>query len=374
MYTIHNNELINQKINCDIDVINETILSLIGSVDAIFLTGGFGRGEGSVLFDNFQCQPINDYDLVVVTDESVIEREIVKARIDLAEKCGIRQVDIAVKQRKDLSSLKFTMANFDLVNASIMIYGTLNLKREMPNWLARDLPKEEGIIPLFLFLSAIVQSYPSSKIMSRDEIFWGYQQLTKSILGWSTAMLIFESLYHTSYASRNEIFQKHFSEFPELCSLAQQATDFKLHPTLVPCKASDYHEFWNKAREAHLDVMKSLLVKYYRVNFYSWSSLINRHRLSPKNIVKSLLSLVFRKHHYFDCLNIDLAKLYFCLSIKDENFLKKSKHYFKKVKWNKKEQTLYNTKEEYLKQLIMGDINARIFSERGSRIFYKKMH
>jgi len=370
MYTVHENELINQKIAGDMDEITETILSLVGDVDAIYLTGGFGRGEGSVLFDEFKCQPLNDYDLVIITDKLVTEGELVKVRVDLAEKCGIRQVDIGIKRRKDLSSLKFTMANFDLANASEMIYGSLDLKGEMPNWLARDLPKGEGIFPLFLFLSAIILSYPSSKSMSRDEIFWAYQQITKSILGWSTAMLVFEGLYNTSYTSRNEIFQKHFSEFPELCSLVKQATNFKLRPTLSPCAASDYLELWNKARDAHLDVMKSLLVEYYRVDFVSWSSLINRHRVSSKNIVKTLLSLVFRKHHYYDCLNIDVAKLYFCLSIQDETFLNQSKRYFKKVTWNKPEQNLSINREKYRQQLIMGDINARIFSERGTRIFY----
>lgn len=371
MFTVYKNELINQKIKGDMDQVTKTILSLVTNVDAIILVGGFGRGEGSVLLDGKKCQPLNDYDLVVITDEMVSEDELVEARLDLAEKCGIRQVDLSIKRRKDLASLKFTMANYDLINASFIIYGSLNLKRESPSWQASSLPKVEGVFPLFLFLSSIVLSYPKSNSMTSQEIFWAYQQTTKSILGWSTAMLVFEGLYDSSYVSRNKTFQEHFSEFPELCILVEQATNFKLRPTLDPCTYSDYLEVWNKAKETHLDVMKLLLSRYYSVEYDSWNALINRHRVSPKNIAKALLSLILRKHHYYDCLNIDIAKLYFCLSIENESLLSYSKHYLKKVKLSKTEQEFSIDREEYRQQLIMGDINARIFNERGSEIFYE---
>ena len=41
----------------------------IKGIRSIYLCGGFGRGEGSVLKKDHHIQPINDYDLVVFNDK-----------------------------------------------------------------------------------------------------------------------------------------------------------------------------------------------------------------------------------------------------------------------------------------------------------------
>ena len=58
------------------------------------------------------------------------------------------------------------------------------------------------------------------------------------------------------------------------------------------------------------------------------------YRYSPKNIAKAILSVLFRKHHYYDCHNTDMAKLYYCLSLdsKDDYWITKSKQHYKRIK------------------------------------------
>ena len=373
MYTINNIKLSNQKINCDMEIIKKVIISEIKNVKAIILTGGFGRGEGSVIFKDNICQPLNDYDLVVVTNHSAPPIKLEAIRVDLAKLCGIRQVDISLVKYKNFSNMSFTMANYDLLNASKLIYGSLDGISNKPVWNPKKLPLKEGVMPLFLFLSSLIQSYPKHKELNQNEIFWSYQQITKSILGWSAAMLIFKGLYDSSYNQRNQLFQKEFTENKSLCRLVELATEFKLNPILNPCTLSELSKLWNEARLSHMESLKLLLPSFYSINFSSWDNLVIKHKNSFTNIIKMMLSRIFRRHHYYDCLNIDLAKLYLCLAIEDDTneYLLKSHFYLKKISSVNKNKIYSSDINEYIDQLICLDKNAYLFFERGSDIFYE---
>jgi hypothetical protein len=209
--------------------------------------------------------------------------------------------------------------------------------------------------------------------MSKEDLFWSYQQLTKTILGWSTAMLVFDGLYDPSYHKRNLIFQNEYSENKALCDLVQKATEFKLQPNINPCHQDELKIFWRSAKDAHLNVMKDLLSKFYNTEFSNWENLLWRLKMSPANIAKKLLSNLLARHHYQNCLNTDLAKLYMCLSLDSDDtvFLNKSRGYYKKLKLKEKLEAPSKDYQKFLRQLIMADINARIFFEQGSTIFYE---
>ena len=115
-----------------------------------------------------------------------------------------------------------------------------------------------------MFPSALLLAYPRNEESSDLDIFWSYQQISKSILGWSTAMLIFYGLYEPSYAKRLEIFTKEFKEHEDLCDLVSLATKFKLNPSLKPIKSSDLKNFWKIATRSHLHVCESYISKFYR--------------------------------------------------------------------------------------------------------------
>lgn len=373
MYAIYSNNIIDRKINVDMDIIVENILQSAEHVSAIVLTGGFGRDEGSVLLDGEKCQPLNDYDVTVIAETWHEGLDLDAKRVELASLCGIRQVDLALISQKSLPKLKLSMLNYDLVNASKVIYGDHDWAKKAPKWNACDLPYKEGVKPLFLFLSSILQAYPQSNEMSHEELFWSYQQSTKAVLGWSTAMLVFDGLYDPSYQNRNLLFQNKYSEKKELCELVSKATAFKLKPNASPCNQDGLNEFWSLTKEAHLDVMKDLIPKFYNTKFTNWERLVLRHKLSFSSIAKKALSVLFSRHHYENCLNIDIAKLFMCLSLDSDNeyFFNKSRAHYKKLMLTEKLNTPSKDREQYLRQLITTDINARIFFEQGNAIYYE---
>ena len=373
MYTVNSNSLVKNHINSHMEIMVKHILESADDVSSIVLTGGFGRGEGSVLHDDLKCQPLNDYDLTVIAKRWKTGLDINLLRVKLAGLCGIRQVDLSLKTKKDISNIQFTMANYDLIYASRVIYGNHDWAKKLAKWNPSNMPTKEGIYPLFLFLSSIIQAFPRNTHMNQEDLFWSYQQLTKSILGWSTAMLVFDGLYDPSYHKRNLIFQEKYSHKKDLCDLVERATAFKLKPIINPCKHSEINKIWGSASEAHIEVMKDLVPKFYNIKFTNWNSLVRRHRYSRNNILKKILSIFFRRHHYQNCLNTDFAKLYMCLSINinSDDFFKKSQQYYKKIKLKEKLYNPSNDENEYICQLIMADINARIFFEQGNTIYYE---
>ena len=112
---------------------------------------------------------------------------------------------------------------------------------------------------------------------------------------------------------------------------------------------------------------------FYKFKFSTWDYVVLRHKLSFVNLAKMLLSKVFRRHHYYDCLNTDLAKLYLCLAIgnPDDGSLAKSKRYFSMITSVKSSQLPSPNLRQYIEQLILSDKNAQMFFERGSDIFYE---
>ena len=357
------------KLNRDMGLVVEEIHKRFDSLEAILLAGSFGRDEGSALYSGDKCQPLNDYDVVVISDAQITNHELNEMRLYLANACGIRQIDIEVKKLKEIPKLKPTMANYDLINASKLIYGSQEIFRSAPKWSSDDLPRWEGIIPLFLFLSSLVQSYPDNHEYSDEQLFWSYQQITKSILFWSTAMLIFENKYDPSYATRCKLFKKLFSAHPELCLLVEEATRFKLQPTLMPCTAFELLNLWHRACNAHLSVLRNLTSKYYKREFDSWEELVTCHVTSPKALVKMLLSKCFKRTHFYDCLNVDIAKLYFCLSVNDKSKQNFCQKYLNKVSTYSSNKD--NTNLACLKKEILSvDKNSTLFIQRGPNIFY----
>ncbi|SVB90683.1 uncharacterized protein METZ01_LOCUS243537, partial [marine metagenome] len=66
-FTIHDNQDIYHRISSDLDLITQIILNEFTNIESIVLAGGFGRGEGSVLIVDNDIQPINDYDIYIIT-------------------------------------------------------------------------------------------------------------------------------------------------------------------------------------------------------------------------------------------------------------------------------------------------------------------
>jgi len=373
MYVVNSSKLLREKINKDMLLLVSKILSQFESVKSIFLVGGFGRDEGSVLNYEDKFQPINDYDLVVIGNRWIKGSNKDFFRKELAELCKIRQIDIVLIHPNKLSSLRYTMFNYDLKYASKLIYGSNNFLHKIPSWNVKNMPLKEAIAPLFLFLSSILQAYPASNNLNDEGIFWSFQQLTKSILGWSSAMLIFEGLYHPSYVHRKKIFHEKFSHENDLCRLVEIATNFKINPQINICNQKELSDFWLEASSTHLKVLKILLTRYYKINNFTWDKIALSHRLSYINMAKTIYSILFNNPHYRNCLNTDIAKLYLCIGLNERksSYINKSKNYYQKLIIKNISPSSFMSDEQYLDSLMKADINAQIFYANDNKVFYE---
>ena len=195
-----------EKLKSDITDIVGFLISKIHSIDGIFLVGGFGRDEGSIMMHEGKVHVINDYDLVIITSKSYKKDEIDYFRNELEAMLSIRQVDITTYNKWQLRTMAFSMYSYDLKYASKCIYGDKEVLELIPKMNKAEMPVLEAVRPLLLFPVSLLQARPKSENLSDIDLFWSYQQITKSILGWSTAMLIDKGLYDPLYSKRSELF------------------------------------------------------------------------------------------------------------------------------------------------------------------------
>ncbi|MDC3077478.1 hypothetical protein OA327_02080, partial [Flavobacteriales bacterium] len=240
-YSTIKDQRINDYIDDDLEVIKNEILKKIDGIECIILGGGFGRGEGSVIINKSKIQPINDYDIYVITNYKVDAVKINLIRRKLISLIKIRQIDIEFKTKNDLRFSKRSVANYDLKYASKLIYGNPETLNIIPDFKSSKIPLSESLIPLNLYNISIIQSYPHK--YSDENDFWGKQQISKSILGWSMAILISEGKYDPSYIKRQEIFNE-VNKNKEMLDLVNFATDFKIKPVLN--SKIDWNELWFK--------------------------------------------------------------------------------------------------------------------------------
>ena len=383
-FVVNQDEKVAKRINDDLYIIQQIILENFNDVESIILAGGFGRGEGSVLIHEEEIQPINDYDLYVITKFDNQKNIIKKVRKLISSIIKIRQVDLEVIPVKKLKSLKPTMANYDLKYASYVFYGNNQILNSIPTIDSKKLSLKEGRTPLLLYLISIIQAYPhkQEKDLSINEKFWMYQQICKSILGWSTALLILEGKYHSSYIEREKIFKSLFKD-KEWCQLVENATKFKISPHLFI--KDNISKLWSLNKHIHLTVLELFLSKYYSTDFNkleypsNWLSIIKKYNNDYENILRKVYGFASRNKAYNNRIKLTIIEILLLASYKsqesqntdfviDSNLFKIVIREINKFNNSKK---IKNNWESAMKFCIDNDSNCRFWNEKGDKIFYK---
>ena len=369
-FTIHDRGDVDSKINSDLKIISNILLTHFSNIESLVLAGSFGRGEGSVLIHNNIIQPINDYDIYIITKDNSHNINLESLRKMLSDKIQIRQVDIEVIQLKKLKDSKPTMANYDLKYASYIFYGNKNVLNNMPSISADKLSLKEGRTPLLLYLIAIIQSYPFKQEgeITQNENFWIYQQICKSVLGWSTALLILKGKYHSSYIEREKIFKSTFDN-KTWCQLVEKATKFKVSPFLDI--KEDLYSLWYLNKQEHMKVLMLFLSQYYNKQYNDWDTIIKDYRNDYENIVRKFFGWLINKKRYKDRINLTVIELLVLLAKSEKNIDQKL---LKKInnelnKFNNNQNNNYSW-ELARKFCIDNDPNCKIWKERGNSIFY----
>lgn len=361
----------NDKINSDIDEIVKYATAKLNSIEAIFLVGGFGRDEGSLLIHEGNTHVINDYDLVIIASESYKQNTINTLRKELENKLSIRQVDITIYNKQQLRNMGFTMYSYDLKHASKTIFGSKKILDLMPNMDKTRMPTFEAVRPLLLFPVSLLQAQPRSSCLSDIDLFWSYQQISKSILGWSTAMLIDKGLYDPLYSKRSELFLETFPDKEYLCKLVKKATSFKLQPVFEPISKNKIDEFWVQATKAHLEVAEMLLCKFYSTRKTTLEDFSWAYKNSLRNIIKYIFSFISNIDRT-TMIHIELGQLFLCKSLTSEDHAE-SKKFFNLAK---KEANHITRKPSFLDEENLTDFflstnpNSKNWHKKGNKLSY----
>jgi len=151
-FVINENNLIRKKILNDLEIIVNTIFTIINkkSILTIVLGGGFGRGEGSAFVENDQVVVVNDYDIdIIFTKITSVKKyyylkKLEKAAEKIAEQINIKQIDLSILDIDTFLTTKETIAFYELVNNYRILYGK-DILRDVKEKINFKIPKWEGL-------------------------------------------------------------------------------------------------------------------------------------------------------------------------------------------------------------------------------------
>lgn len=259
----------NMKIvlNQHIELMIKELRKISSNIEAIILYGGYGRCEGSwIIGSDGKYRPYNDYDILLIVENKISIEQIEFSRKDLAKQIGIRWVDIEQKTISELKKSKPTIFNYDLKNASRVIFGDPDILMVVPDINAARLPLKEGETLFFTRLWTLLGALEEDSLntgLKGDASCFFRNQMAKAVLAVVDIKLLKKGAYHSSYRQRVERFFQHYSGKKELCELAGWALEEKLFPRSVEMSAQEVKQLYTIVHHHFLKEMYDLLTHYY---------------------------------------------------------------------------------------------------------------
>lgn len=225
-YTVYGDVAFDRKIDKDMKVISEKILTVIpeSDVDAIILGGGYGRGEGGVsVGKDGSMELYNDYDMFLISNglsyskRKKYRKEVHKASQELTHRIGV-DVDFSpMVNREELSHMPFTLMYYELKEGHNVIYGDRNILESLPIYDIDKIPKEEhlnlmlnrgtGLILAGIKLTANEKTKEDNMFIERN--------IFKALMACGDVFLMSMKDYNYSYVKRFDLIEK-FRDHPLL--------------------------------------------------------------------------------------------------------------------------------------------------------------
>jgi hypothetical protein len=129
--------------------VTEELRRAVPGVVAIYLSGGFGRGEGSVAVSEGGWRPLNDYDVWTVVEDSQRLKgcDLGPLRASLVDEFRMDGLDLPVLDLRQLRGLGPTLENYEFLHAARLIYG-----QEVRG---RELLHDVSSVPLYEFVRLV---------------------------------------------------------------------------------------------------------------------------------------------------------------------------------------------------------------------------
>ena len=218
-YTAHADPAIDAFVEQHLQAVIDEVSVLMGrDLHAIILSGGFGRGEGSVLVhgqDDYHI--VNDYDIEVVYREPFgrllsklwqhlrYSRGILDIANRLADRFDIKQIDLCLRGLESFTAVSIpTLAGFDLQSGHRLLFGDRDPVDLMPALSASDIPVFEGawLLRNRAIGLLLANFYLRDGELDPDKREYFYIEINKAILAMGDALFILKKCYTSSYAER----------------------------------------------------------------------------------------------------------------------------------------------------------------------------
>lgn len=279
-------------------------------VEAVFLGGGFGRGEGTVVFEEGRYRPMNDYDIVVVVRDAERLRgswtaEVLREVSDvLTPQLLVKQVDIMTVERGNLAIPVPSVARYELKWGTKLLYGRGCRIRSVPAWL---LPLQEGTryfrtraggLLIARLLMDRAGDFPEGV---RREL--AFLEINKAYLAAGDAYLLRGRRYHYSYARRAAIVGSHYRRLGMPHAVMRnyvEAVDAKLRLTIEAISRCDLENSWREAATIMLAEFLKFESGRFRRTFadlVEYACFVRSHMFAPDvgGIVRRIRRLMLRE-------------------------------------------------------------------------------
>lgn len=201
-----------------ISIAVQEITKAIPNAKSIYLTGGFGRGEGTVKKTKDGFEAINDYDIGVIVEEPVTFDSKRFGR-ELASRFKMDYVDIGVTPPFN----EFwgpTQHNFDLRHGSQVLWGDPAIFEKLPFYHGNQIPIYDACRLIFNriagFLTTRISHRNNQLSIEDDRKYYFCYQFVKASIALGDGLLISWGAYDVSYAKRRSRLAEMLKAFPEI--------------------------------------------------------------------------------------------------------------------------------------------------------------
>lgn len=266
-YTVYEDPLTNQEIGRQVLQISNRVLAEVNDVVALFLLGGFARGEGSVIRESGEVTPLGDYDFFLIS--RFPHRRLNLPWLDELQQRFHVQYHIGVDSLPGclLPLMPRRIFWYEFKFGSKLLFGDKRVLDKIPIGSAADIDVTDSFSLMSNRLEGLVRSFDPDyqhSTLARDQARHLVFQSVKAILACGESLLLMSGKYDFSYEERGRKFARcfktdcadFFSQDPELQEDYAKATQFKLKPEFSAYP--DPVEVWFTAKS---HVLKTL--RYY---------------------------------------------------------------------------------------------------------------
>jgi predicted nucleotidyltransferase len=259
-YSVREDPLIDTIIQQELEFIVLRLLELLGDeIISILLVGGFGRGEGGVVSEDYSWRPVNDYDLLLVVRnlkqvQATYGTELKKYLKQLEKNVSVKQIDVALVNEFMLAIPGWSVVRYENRWGNQELYATRSVRiRAVP---ARFLPLREATTYYRTraagLLIAILLLEGEGNFSTRERYELAYLEINKAFLAIGDAFLLQNRQYHYSYRERRKRVNK-LVEIPEMTRVKYEgAAVQKLFPDFRKLEQNRLMSMWNEATRLFL--------------------------------------------------------------------------------------------------------------------------